>query len=385
MEEAVTAPNLKWAAIALLGHVAASPGGAEMLAAPSRMQHLAAAAQWILTSKGPSAGCAITMVKLLQQVAGVATAAGRVVPWLPLIAALLQQQLLMLDAAKHVLQLRQVLQQMLEVAGEGDEPLVTASLVGDGGWSEGPAVSAAAATGALPVDLGAAAGEERFDLAAYICSAEEAAATAHAGVGVGGDVDGEDTGSAQDPAAADEPLGESSDADELPPLLDDIDDDAMPDLIDGEGWLDVITVAERIIALLECLMPLATSQQGLLALAPHVQLLQAAAAALPVEVPGLQASEQQQQQLACRLWAKKTAAAVLAALKQEHRQAYDQLCCEIRSAAAECSAAAQAATQQEQQQPPTRAVVSTERLAAASAEVTRLEHLLQLAGLSLNG
>jgi hypothetical protein len=389
------------------------------------MQQLAAAAEHILTAQGllnryASQACRHQLVQLLQQVAGAATAAGRSVPWLPLIAALLQQQLSKLE---YALQLRQQLQQQqqqlaqqLENAGQaapaaGPAAQVAGDNFGDRSllchddWGEGLAAAAAPGTGAqfvdlLPLLLGAdESGEMRFDLAAYMCAADEAAAAAaaaNAGIGgatAGGVVHvgiGIDIGEGVVVAVEHFAGGEASSED---------DDDELPDLVEVDNWETLIpfllsAATARIIALLECLMPLATSQQGLLALAPHVQLLQTATeAALPVEevleVPGPQVTEQQQQ--ACRLWAKQTAAAALAELQQEHSRAYDQLCDEIiRSTAAEYSAAAQGtATQQQQQQQQQQqeadAVAAAERLAAATAEVTRLEHLLRLAGMSLDG
>uniref|UniRef100_A0A383W3E7 Uncharacterized protein n=1 Tax=Tetradesmus obliquus TaxID=3088 RepID=A0A383W3E7_TETOB len=106
---------------------------------------------------------------------------------------------------------------------------------------------------------------------------------------------------------------------------------------------------------------------------------------MPAWQPGLMGPQQ-----AYKQWAEQAAAAALAALEnttQARSQAGTCLFDEVRSAAAECSAAAHAAADQKQLLPQQQAdaVVATARLAAAGFEVARLEQLLQLAGVSLDG
>ncbi|WIA36669.1 hypothetical protein OEZ86_007952 [Tetradesmus obliquus] len=116
------------------------------------------------------------------------------------------------------------------------------------------------------------------------------------------------------------------------------------------------------------------------------ETLQAAAAALPVHTPTWSPELDRKQQETCKWWAEQATPAALAALRdtvQEHRQAYERLCDEVRGAASDLSIAAHAAANQQQlqqQQQQADAVAATGRLAAASAEVTRLQQLLQLAG-----
>jgi hypothetical protein len=148
----------------------------------------------------------------------------------------------------------------------------------------------------------------------------------------------------------------------------------------------------RIVLLLQCLQPLESCRQGLLALVPHLPLLQQAAAELSI-TPVSEFYMQRQQQ-ASQQWAAQTgdaASAELAKTKSEHATAWRELQCALVGVAEQhafCRAAAAAAAGEEQQQqeaaqamPACAGVAAAvEQLAAAQARVVELEQLLQLAG-----
>jgi hypothetical protein len=169
-----------------------------------------------------------------------------------------------------------------------------------------------------------------------------------------------------------------------------VDDAAGPaDVPAGVAAAAGPSASSRVLLMLQWLQPLETCRQGLLALVPHVPLLQRAAAALsikPVPEPYLQ-----DQQLASQQWAEQIggkAGAELAATKCEHAAAWRELQCAIVGVAEQhannrAAAAIQqhsAAAAKDGQQPAQEAIIAAvDQLAAALPRVVELEQLLLLA------
>jgi hypothetical protein len=133
----------------------------------------------------------------------------------------------------------------------------------------------------------------------------------------------------------------------------------------------------RMLFLLQCLQPLDSCRQGLLALVPHVSLLQRAAAALssaPVPEPYLQGQQLGSQQWAAQIG--KKARAELAATKREHARAWRQLQCAIVGVAQQLANNRAAATARDMY---VSSAAAVDQLAAALPRVVELEQLLLLA------
>lgn len=245
------------AAVALLCHVSSKPGGAEMLADPSRMQHLAAAAEWALTCQEPPGtkqadGCYVRTVTLLRQVAGAAAAAGRAAPWLPVLAALLQQQLPKLEKALLLPPPWQQRQQDEEDAA-AQEDAADADIAPD---------TAEQRWGYLGVDAaeGAAAAAAVALRESVLPPLLEAGGAAEPGFAVAAYADAADVGDS-------DRFGEVYGA-----APGNVDADVLSGYPGSNGMVGNMVMAvqpclNRILLLLWCMMPLATCQQGLLALA----------------------------------------------------------------------------------------------------------------------
>jgi hypothetical protein len=147
-----------------------------------------------------------------------------------------------------------------------------------------------------------------------------------------------------------------------------------------------------VLFLLQCLQPLETCRQGLLALVPHVPLLQRAAAALstaPVSEQYLHGQQRDSQQWAEQIG--EEARAELAATKREHAAAWRELQCALVGVAEQqadyrasaAAAAADAGEDGQQQHAAVRGLYASlaaavDQLAIALPRAVELQQLLQL-------
>jgi hypothetical protein len=309
-------------------------------------------------------------LRVLQRVAAAAMAQFRLVPWIDLLADQLTQQLKALSAAEqedqeHRLQTRQ--QQQQAPAALGRLPLAALQ-----DWTSDD--------------------DDYCDAQQLPVTSADSAASCH--------WPGAAEAAAQQPHSNHTKGASSGDRDDMPSgvtLVGTWDDELVQQLLSADEVFEEhqdAKAAAEIVLLLQCLQPLGTCRKGLLALVPHVKLLQEAAAALQQQPAPSKRPCAVRQDVMMR-WAAHTAAATLAALsdtQQEHALACVHLRCEINHTASTCSAAAagnrnhQQQQQQQQQQgqqqrqQQAEVLVAIDRLAVASSWLEDTEQLLQLAG-----
>ncbi|WIA34552.1 hypothetical protein OEZ86_012874 [Tetradesmus obliquus] len=137
-----------------------------------------------------------------------------------------------------------------------------------------------------------------------------------------------------------------------------------------------------IVQLLQSMMPLSGSRQGLVALAPHTQLLSKAANVLQSAPAAFAGEFSAQQEAACTDWAEQTAAAAAAALqeaKAQHAEALIKRMDTLVSGVAPAHVALRRSGQQQQHVALHKFIAAAVEFGMWAAREEQLKELLQLA------